>query len=51
MREEWLNEEDLGKVRFLFAFPGLYMRKSAKEFKKIESSMEESFWNSRYEIN
>ena len=51
MREEWLNEEDLRKVRFLFAFPGLYMRKSAKEFKKIESSMEESFWNSRYEIH
>ncbi len=51
MRDEWLKEEDLSKVRFLFAFPGLYMRKSAKEFKKIEPSMEESFWNSRYEIH
>lgn len=48
MRDEWLAEQDLQKLRFMFAFPGSFMRKTAKDFKKIESSMEENFWGSRY---
>ena len=48
IRDEWLAEQDLQKLRFMFAFPGSFMRKTAKEFKKIEPSMEESFWGSRY---
>lgn len=50
MREEWKEEEDLGKLKLLFAFPGIYYRIMADDFKKAEPYMEESFWNSRYEI-
>ena len=32
----------------MFAFPGLFMRKAAKEFKKTEAEMEDHFWGSRY---
>lgn len=49
MRDEWMEEEDLNKLKLLFAFPRLYLRKSAEGFKQVEPEMEESFWNSRYE--
>lgn len=51
MRDEWLAEQDLRKARFMFAFPGLYMRKAAKDFKKTEAAMENHFWGSRYVKN
>jgi len=51
MRDEWLAEQDLNKARFMFAFPGLFMRKAAKPFKKTESEMEDRFWGSRYVKN
>jgi hypothetical protein len=51
MRDEWLEEQNLRKAQFMFAFPGLYMRKAAKEFKKTESEMEDLFWGSRYVQN
>ncbi len=51
MRDEWLAEQDLNKARFMFAFPGLFMRKAAKPFKKTESEMEDLFWKSRYVKN
>jgi hypothetical protein len=51
MRDEWLQEQNLRKAQFMFAFPGLYMRKAAKEFKKTESEMEDRFWGSRYVQN
>ena len=51
MRDEWLAEQDVKKARFMFAFPGLYMRKAAGEFKKSEAEMENVFWGSRYVQN
>jgi hypothetical protein len=48
MREEWLAEENLKKLFVAFNFPGIYMRKAAPEFKKVESQMEKTFWGSRY---
>ena len=51
MRDEWLAEQDLKKARLMFAFPGLFMRKTAKEYKKSEAEMEEQFWGSRYVQN
>jgi hypothetical protein len=51
MRDEWLAEQDIKKARFMFAFPGLYMRKAAVEFKKSEADMENVFWGSRYVQN
>lgn len=50
MREEWKQEEDMGKLKLMFVFPGIYFRKMAKDFKKAEPLMEDSFWNSRYEL-
>jgi hypothetical protein len=51
IRDEWLKEQNLRKAQILFAFPGLYMRKAAKPFKKTESEMEDRFWGSRYVKN
>jgi hypothetical protein len=50
MREEWLAEENMKKLAFEFVFPGLFLRKAATEFKKIEPTMEKSFWGSRYVV-
>jgi hypothetical protein len=48
MREDWLAEENLKKVSLLFGAPKLYMRMAAPDFAKIEHTMEDNFWNSRY---
>lgn len=48
MREPWIAEENLKKASLLFGFPKMYMKMTAKNFKLVESSMEENFWNSRY---
>jgi hypothetical protein len=48
MREPWLEEENHRKATFMFGFPGLFMKMAAREFKSVESSMEENFWKSRY---
>ncbi|UCD38591.1 MAG: hypothetical protein JSW54_03680 [Fidelibacterota bacterium] len=49
MREGWLAEEDPLKMIKMFQKPYQTLRDLAPEFKKIESQMEETFWNSRYE--
>jgi hypothetical protein len=51
MREEWIAEQNIRKAKLMFAFPGLYMRKAAKPFKKSEAEMEDRFWGSRYVKN
>jgi len=48
MRDEWLAEENLKKAAFAFYFPGLFMRKAAPAYKKVEPKMEKVFWESRY---
>jgi hypothetical protein len=48
MRDEWLAEENFLKVSLLLAAPKLFMRITAPDFGKIEHTMEDSFWNSRY---
>jgi hypothetical protein len=48
MRETWLQEESRKKAALFFGFPRLYMKMAADDFKKIEPSMEKSFWNSKY---
>jgi hypothetical protein len=48
MREPWLEEENHRMASFMFGFPKLFMKKAAKEFKPVESTMEENFWKSRY---
>jgi hypothetical protein len=48
MRDTWIAEENLKRAALFFGFPGLFMKIVADDFKKVEPSMEESFWNSRY---
>jgi hypothetical protein len=48
MRETWLAEENLKKASIMFGFPKLFMRMAANDFKKIEPTMEDNFWRSRY---
>ena len=48
MRDSWIAEENLKRAALFFGFPGLFMKIAASDFKKVEPSMEESFWNSRY---
>ena len=48
MRESWVNEESLKNAALFFGFPKKFMRIAASDFKKLEPSMENSFWNSRY---
>jgi len=48
MRETWLAEENHKRAALLFGFPKLFMKMAANDFKNVEPSMEESFWNSKY---
>jgi hypothetical protein len=48
MREDWIKEENNFRMAVMFAFPKHYLKMMAPEFKEIEPSMENSFWNSRY---
>jgi hypothetical protein len=48
MREEWRAEENLKKVSLMFGAPKLFLRIAAPDFAKIEHTMEDNFWNSRY---
>jgi hypothetical protein len=48
MRESWMKEESLKNAALFFGFPKKYMRVAAADFKKMEPSMENNFWNSKY---
>ncbi|UCH11004.1 MAG: hypothetical protein JSU61_03695 [Fidelibacterota bacterium] len=48
MRDVWLADENLRLARELFRKPEKALRRLAPEYKKIEASMEEVFWSSRY---
>jgi hypothetical protein len=48
MRETWLQEESRKRASLMFGFPRLFMRMAAMDFKKIEPTMEDNFWRSRY---
>jgi hypothetical protein len=48
MRETWLAEENLKRASLMFGLPKLFMRMAAADFKKIEPTMEDNFWRSRY---
>jgi hypothetical protein len=48
MRNEWLAEENPGKVYQMLFNPQQYYKDLAHQFKKIEAEMEETFWSSKY---
>ena len=49
MRNSWLKDEDLLKLRQMTYHPDKYFRKQAGEYKSYESLMEQIFWNSKIE--
>ena len=51
IREEWLADENPALVAMMLFNPGSALRLLAPEFKKVEATMEELFWNSRYELS
>jgi hypothetical protein len=51
IRDEWLGEQSMRSMRLLKKNPRKFLKKAAREFKQLEPSMEETFWNSRYAEN
>ena len=49
IRDEWISEEDPQKIKEFLISPNKMLKDLAPTYKRIESSMEESFWNSKYE--
>ncbi len=48
MRQAWMREESPARAAMMLFDPGAALRNLAPEFKKVEASMEASFWSSRY---
>jgi hypothetical protein len=47
MRQSWLQDKDVKKLRQLVFQPQDYLKEEASRYKLYESTMEEQFWNSK----
>ena len=47
MREHWIKDKDLLKLKQMVDNPKKYLREEAKYYKQYESTMEQEFWNSK----
>lgn len=47
MREQWIKDKDLLKLKKLLDNPKKYLRDEVKAYKLYENTMEQEFWNSR----
>lgn len=47
MRENWLQDKNLWKLRTMFENPKRYLRSELKNYKEYEKTMENEFWNSK----
>ena len=47
MRESWLEDKNLLRLRHLVNDPDKFFRKEARKYSKYESEMEQIFWSSR----
>lgn len=47
MREQWIKDKDLLKLKKLLNNPKKYLHDEAKVYKLYENTMEQQFWNSR----
>ena len=48
MRQEWLEEKDITRLRKMVSMDQKTWRELAIEFKSMEHEMEDVFWNSKY---
>jgi len=51
IRDEWAKEQNFKKLNLMVNKPELFLKRAAKDYKLIEPTMEETFWNSRYVKN
>ncbi|MDH5599014.1 MAG: hypothetical protein OEY34_07815, partial [Cyclobacteriaceae bacterium] len=47
MREQWIKDKDLNKLRMMVEHPKKYLKNEASEYKQYEKTMEQQFWNSK----
>lgn len=47
MREHWIKDKDLLKLRQMVYHPKDYLKVEAKAYKRYENEMEQEFWNSK----
>ncbi len=47
MREHWIKDKDLLKLRQMFKNPKKFLSEEAASFKQYEANMESEFWNSK----
>ncbi len=47
MRNDWLKEKNISKLKKMYLHPKRYLKQQAKEYKRYENQMEEIFWNSK----
>jgi hypothetical protein len=47
MREHWIQDKDLLKLKKMLTKPEQYLEQEAKAYKEYEALMEPTFWNSR----
>lgn len=47
MRESWIHDKDLWKLRQMIEQPQKYLKAEAKNYKEYEKTMEHEFWNSK----
>lgn len=47
MREHWIKDKDLQKLKQMVDNPKEYLRKEAESYKQYEATMEQEFWNSK----
>jgi hypothetical protein len=51
MRESWIADKNLWKLKQLFDNPKKYLRNEARNYKQYEAEMEQIFWNSKIDTN
>ena len=47
MREHWIKDKDLLKLKQMVDKPKKYLREEAESYKQYEATMEKAFWNSK----
>lgn len=47
MREKWIKDKDLLKLRQMIENPQRYLLQQAEDYKEYEKTMEQQFWNSK----
>ena len=47
MREHWIKDKDLPKLKQMVDNPKKYLRVEAESYKQYEATMEQEFWNSK----